>query len=536
MKLRLLSLALLGAGLLAQAQQGYKDGVEYYRADQPEEAQIILERTLSEPTTDKAVANYYLGQIQLLGGNVAEAKKLFDAGVAANPENGYNYVGLGAIALTNGDKQTAAQQFKQAKSLAKKDADLLTEIARAYFKADPVAYAKEIEKAVADAKKANKKCPAIYILEADMVAGEDVSKAAGLYEMAQLYDETSSYPEAFVKYARTYFRVNPKFAIEKINELLAKTPNSALAQRELAEKYYENNQLTMAAEQYGKYIQNPNHFAKDKQRYVGLLYFGKKYQESLDLANVLLSEDPENIYMQRMNLLNLAALERYADGVKAAQKFFANPKGGFVANDYKTYGEVLQGIGQDSLAVFQYEKSIELAPDKAATYKDLSAAYSAANQYTKAAEAYQKFIDAGDYNTNDLFMLARRYQNAAMADTIAETRAPLVAKGLETIDKVIERVPDNARILQTKAILVFVRDNQEDTQDVFNAFKAVVDLLDKNPENATTQQSMYTQSFNRLGNWCLKSGDIEGAKLYFGRMLEMNPDNEALRDYLKTLK
>ncbi|MDE7142337.1 MAG: hypothetical protein K2O33_05545, partial [Muribaculaceae bacterium] len=89
MKSKILLSLLLGSALGLSA-QGFKDGVEYYRADQPEEATIILEKTINDPSTDKAVANYYLGQIKLQAGNVAEAQKNFDAGIAANPENGYN--------------------------------------------------------------------------------------------------------------------------------------------------------------------------------------------------------------------------------------------------------------------------------------------------------------------------------------------------------------------------------------------------------------------------------------------------------------
>ena len=131
MKFKLLSIAFLGAALGLQAQQGYYDGVEYYRADQPEEASIILNKNLNSISgSEKAEAYYYLGQIQLQAGNVAEAKKDFEAGLAADANNGYNYVGLGAIELLNNNKSGAESQFKQAKSRAKKDADLITEMAR----------------------------------------------------------------------------------------------------------------------------------------------------------------------------------------------------------------------------------------------------------------------------------------------------------------------------------------------------------------------------------------------------------------------
>ncbi|MDE6528448.1 MAG: hypothetical protein K2L78_05325, partial [Muribaculaceae bacterium] len=306
MKSKFLISLFLGSALGLSA-QGFKDGVEYYRADQPEEAAIILTNTLNQAGTDQSTAYYYLGQIALQNGDKAAAKANFDKGVAANPDNGYNYVGLGALALAEGNASAAAGYFKDAKGKAKKDADILTEIARAYFVADPVKYNKELEKALADAKKAVKNAPAPFILEGDRLAKTNVGDAAGMYEMAAQFDTKLEHPEAYVKYARTYFPVNPQYAIDKLKALLQAQPNSALAQRELAEKYYEDNQLTRAAEQYEKYIQNPNHFKKDKQRLVGLLFFAKRYPESYALASELLGEDPSNFYMQRLQFYNKKA-------------------------------------------------------------------------------------------------------------------------------------------------------------------------------------------------------------------------------------
>ena len=111
MRLKLFTLALMGAAFGVQAQQGFYDGVEYYRADQPEEAQIILSSTLNQPSTDKAVAYYYLGQIKLQDNDIAGARKDFEAGLAANASNGYNYVGMGAIELKQGNKAEAEKHF-----------------------------------------------------------------------------------------------------------------------------------------------------------------------------------------------------------------------------------------------------------------------------------------------------------------------------------------------------------------------------------------------------------------------------------------
>ena len=59
MKAKLISALLLCAAIGASA-QGYKDGVEYYKAGQYDNAITILERNISDASTNKAMAYYYL--------------------------------------------------------------------------------------------------------------------------------------------------------------------------------------------------------------------------------------------------------------------------------------------------------------------------------------------------------------------------------------------------------------------------------------------------------------------------------------------
>ena len=345
--------------------QGYKDGVEYYKVNQFEKAKILLNRNLNNADTDKAQAYYYLGQVALAEGNVAEAKACFDKGIAANPEDGYNYVGLGAIALKNKDVKGAENFFKTAKSKVKKDAVLLVEIARAYVAADPVAYAKQIADNIKAAKKVNKRHPAPFILEGDMLAAEKKwGDAAGYYEMAESFDPNCT--EAYVKYANTYFNVDPRVAISKLESLVAANPNSALAQRELAEKLYENDEWTRAAQVYGEYIKNPNSFKEDEERYAVLLYFGEKYQQSYDLAQKILSENPNAFLMKRIVFLNKAAMKQYEEAYALAGNFFGStdPKNKYSSNDYTTYAEVLLNVGKNEEHYAALIKAYEINPEK----------------------------------------------------------------------------------------------------------------------------------------------------------------------------
>lgn len=544
MKFKLLFSLLLGSALTVAA-EGYVDGVEYFRADQPEEAEIILTNTLSQPQTDQATAYYYLGQIALQKGDAAKAKQMFDKGLAANPENGYNYVGLGALALRSGDAKAAENYFKDAKKYAKKDYDVLTEIPRAYFQANPVTYAKEIDKWLADIKKQSKNtAPAPFILEGDRLAGVNVGDAAGMYEMAATFDHESkdakdAHPEAYVKYARVIFKVNERAAIDKLRELLGYQPESALVQRELAEKLYDANQLTNAAKQYEAYIQNPNSFQKDKQRLVGLLYFAQRYPESYDLASQILTQDPGNFYMERMQFYNKKAMGDTIAAVAAADKLIANPKAQLNAQDYTQYGELLTDMGRDSLAVVMYENAVRTEPEKTALLKDLSQAYNHALRFQDAADTMQKYIDlqGDDVDPNDLLALALRWNALASAQQKMEdpTWKASSEKALAAITRVREMTPNHPLVLNHYARILLVNNNSEINDAVAQADLATLAALDSDPENLENRKALYVQVLGRLGNYYVTSHNMDEARKMFQRFYDIQP-SEDLKAYLETLQ
>ncbi len=537
MKSKFLLSLLLGSALGLSA-QGFKDGVEYYRADQPEEALIILTNTLNQAGTEQATSYYYLGQIAMQKGDKATAKANFEKGLAADSNNGYNYIGMGALALADGNLGQAKDYFKDAKGKAKKDPDVLTEIARAYFIADPVKYATEIDKALLDAKKAKKNAAAPFILEGDRLAPTNVGDAAGMYEMAAQFDTANEHPEAYVKYARTYFRVNPQYAIQKLKDLLAQQPNSALAQRELAEKYYDNNQLTLAAQQYEQYIQNPNHFNKDKQRLVGLLFFAQRYPESYALAGEILKEEPANFYMQRMQFYNKKAMGEKEAAKAAAETLMSNPKADLNSQDYTQYGELLQDMGDDSTAVLMYEKAVGASPEKVSLLKDLSSAYNQAHMFDKAAEAMERYMAAsGDDNLNDQLQLALRWNAVAASKMDTDSVASQAAsqKAIAAIEKVKAEINDNPIVLNNYARILMTANRNVYDQAVYDADMATLACLDSDPSNLEKRKSMYTQVLGRLGNYEISTlKDTDKARATFTRFYEISPSEE-LKAYIETL-
>lgn len=538
MKIKLLLSLLVAGALSVSAQQGYKDGVEYFKAGQYENAKTLLERNLNDASTDKAVAYYYLGAIAVHDKDLTAAKSDFEKGLAADPNNAFNKVGLGELALMGGDAKAASNYFDEARKINKKNAKVMVAIARAYFNTDPVKYAKEIDKNLEQAYKANKQEPDIFVLRGDMKAAEkEWGDAAGNYENAILYSK--GLPEAYVKYANAYFNVNPEYAIAKLQELLKESPNSALGQRELAEKYYQNDQWAKAASAYGDYINNPNHFTEDEVRYSVLLYYGQHYDESLAIANKLLASDPNNFQLQRIAFLDKAAMKDYTAAKQLAQRFFAlnDPKNKYTSNDYSTYAQVLEELGEDSLAVFEYEKALEVNPEKSDLYKALSSAYSGMKNYDKALEVFKNFIDRGDYVTNDLVILANRYQNvAATSENGSEKKQNAINNAIATIDQVIERVPDHYVPVRNKARMFLVKNDNQPSKEMADIYMQVVSMLDKDPENKTKNKDVYNEAYSQIASYYISERDVPMAKEYYEKVYELDPTNQALRDYIDKMK
>ena len=481
----LLSLFVAGTLAVGAQTQGYKDGIEYYKAGQHDNARTILERTINDPATDRSLANYYLGQVALVQGDKAQARTYFDAGLAADAECPFNYVGLGALALQEGNDEAAKEQFKQAQKFGKKNAEVSVSIARAYYNADPVKYDRDITKALEKARKDSKNAdPSIYVLEGDMLAAaENFGDAAARYEMAITYDPNN--PEGYVKFANAYFNVNKDFGINKLQECLNAHPESAMAQRELAEKLFLADRWKAASELYGKYIQNPNHFPEDKARYAVLLYWGEDYPASLAIADEILASDPSNFLMQRVRFLDQTAMGQFQAAVENAEKFFAsNPEANFTIKDYTTYADALSGIGQDSLAVVQYELAASKYPENGDLLKNLSTVYSRNRQYDKSAEAYDAYLKLQENpSLTDLYGMSGRYLNAAVyADSIRAKE--LAGRGIEYVNQVIDRAADVSPMMYQRLARLYVAANgKRPDADAIAAYDKMLQLLDQNPDN-----------------------------------------------------
>lgn len=539
--------AIVAAAIGSAWASDYTDGIEYFKADQPDNARTILERTINDPSTNKSEAYYYLGEIAFQNKDYTKAAEYYAKGLEADPENAYNLVGQGKLQLTT-DKKAAEKLFKEALKKNKKDAGVNLAIAKAYYETAVPGY----EKYLANARKADKTFPDIYLFEGDILANQGRNgDACGYYEMAINFDPNCV--EAYVKYSHMYFDINPEMAIGKLEELLQKAPESALAQRELAEAYYKNQQYAKAAAAYETYVANPNHFEEDRARLATLLFYSKRFDESYNLAKSILAKEPDNFVLNRVILYNLFELSRYSEAKAVAEKFFSLPENvrhTFLSRDYECYGDLLLELDEPNEAVTSFLKAFELDSTNISLLKKISAAYEAAEEFPLSIKFYSQYMDHASDNLRvmDYFRFGQTCYRVGMADTIGGQAYLMKADTL--FAKVIEQAPDNYLGYMWRARAAAGRDPETTLGTAKPYYEQTIEVLNQDSTNLSKSRvAAYIESYRYLGYYNFLKAYSEEAvqfpakakeykdntRLYWNKMLEFDPNNKDIEEALKTL-
>lgn len=529
-KILLSGLLLCAASVFAQT---HTQGVEYYKADQFNNALELLNRNLNNPGTDKALSYYYLGQIALRSGNEAQAQKYFNDGIAANPENPYNYVGVGLLSLKKGDLKGAEKSFKEAESRAKKDYSLRIEIARAYYMVDPVGYKDKYEKIVETALKKDMQNPDIYIFEGDVLRAnayqtgdaKTYGQAASKYDMATSYDPTSAV--AYVKYADMYkYANNPSYAITKLRELLKNNPESALGQRELAMAYYDTQKYKEAADEYGVYVNNPNHFKSDEDQYALILFGNQEFKKGYDYASKLLAENPDNFTAQRFQFMNAAQIDDMTDQLPALadalySKHKANSANKFASIDYTLIADVYNKAKRNDEAVEVLQEGISVFPQNGNFNNQLAGIYIDKEDYASAANAYKDYV--GKVASPGYNEYAQQALYAYFAGLTNNNDANYYKLAKESAQKAAEANPSMYKPYKILGDVAIASVSKEEAKSAaLNDYLRAAELLAANPDPRFNSDAKTI--YNYLGYYYLENKNNAKAKEYFQKSLAIDPN------------
>ena len=414
------SFIFLGNTLFAQSVDDGKKFIDYERFTS---AQNVLSKLVAANPND-IEAVYWLGQTYIKNGDnpdTAAAKALYQKTLQANPNTPLLMVGMGEIALMEGQKEDARNKFEAAMSIPKKRD--LPEIQEAVGRAnvdtkggDPV-YAIGLLNQAADRDKKN---PEVQILLGDayrkMIDGANATTA---YTNALSLDSKSARADFMIGriYETQGYGQEPIY-MKYYNAAIAADPNFAPVYYWLYNYYYKRD-VNKSREYLNKYIAVADPDSKNCYAEASLLYVSKLYQQAIAKSDECISTGGTKVYP---NVYGLKAYsyDKLGDSLNAKKyfdEFFAKVNPDKIGpNDYATYGKVLlkipakdsiEQMHNDSLAEVYIDKAIALdtVPANKLDYvKSTAESLIASKKYADAGKWYAKILTLKpDYGKADLY-------------------------------------------------------------------------------------------------------------------------------------
>jgi len=531
-------------------------GIEYYRAELYGAAKIFFLAQTNQTPADQAENYYYLGETYYKLNQEDSASYYYQKSINTLPDYPFGYIGSGKLALKKGDTKAADDQLKKANSLAKKDPSVQTAIAEVYTNVGDYTNA---QLALEKARKINSKYSGIYLVEGDMLMKQDkVGDACARYDNAILFNNTDKV--SYLKLAQVYKEINPASALQYLDKLVALDPDYIPAYAIYGDIYREQGRYKDALDAYEKFIAIPGVPMLQQERYAQLLYFSGQYPKALEQFQYILSKDPTNLVIKRLQAYNNYRLENYDEGYKQLTEFLKEmPKDRHIYQDYLTLGQlaVKEKLPKEALDAFQI--AIGMDSTKADIYKQAAVAASNAGLYPESISYYEKYIsldptvDASDYFPygQACYYAALYYIDPANENSVTDPDAVAayeaafknyVQKGDNAFIEVVKRKPDlyygylwraNVNSLLDKYDIDKTGKMKGYAKPLFE--DALTVMLKNNADGARNKDII--AAYRYLANYALAvDNNTEAVIDYNKKILDIDPNDDAARKTLTALK
>lgn len=544
-----LGLVMMGTASFAQSLADAKKAID---AEQYQKATSMLKTLISSNAKDGN--NYfYLGNTYLLTDEIDSARAVYTNGIAASPKFALNYVGLGNADLLSKNPTSAKTNFDKAVEMGAKNYETYLYIGRAYLSQETPDYAAALPNLQkADELDSKDKDAETFLALGDFYAMQITKNSEAYPQYLRTLDINPNSTRAIVQIGRM-FKMAFSFpdAENKVKEALAIDANYGPAYRELAEIQMRwadadpKNGEAKRAEALAnmkKYLDLTDKSFDSRLRYAQFLVYANDYATLAQEVANLQAPDPNNpktFIVKRMQGFSAIENKDYAKGIQYMNELFARTQDAsrIVGLDYLYLGKAYAGTGNDSLAVINITKAVELDTTKVEELAEIAKKYYTAKNYAKAADIFDKVISLNSKNPsmamNAFYLGVARYVQSAGTDKA------LLLQSDAAFTKVIELAPEydpaflyRARV--NKAIDVI--DNPEVQKGLSVPFyEKYIELVTvTNPEKAAANTKNLVDTYNYLG-FIISGTDKQKAIEYFNKSLALDPQNAYALDNLKSL-
>lgn len=533
------------------AAQTLADGQKFSRNEEFEKAEQVYASLIAKKP--KVGDNYYWAALNFLAkGDSLNALNMFNQGLAIAPTFPLNLVGKGHMELRKHNVQGAEAFFAQASMAKKKVRPLVNkEIARAYLLVE-YGSAEQLKgygaRAIDYLKISNNDFEAKILLGDAMIINNPTNSSDAIQQyIVAGYDATTD-PRPLMRQAKVYARANAgTLAISKLDEALALDVNYAPAYRQKAEVFSMLKERDSAVFYYEEYLRRNDNITARKF-YVQNLYLGGDLDRCIiEGKNLLAKKSIPSIYGTIAYAIasKEKAKRRLADSAlidSGLNYFFKNYEELYVKplnrslipseNFFKAVLTYRYGLtttdttARKMRTVESYNLMtmalIDTSKAGANTYQMAQKMYFDGKNYEQAYGILElkRKKQAGKLNSVDLF-----YAGRCLANIKRQREALNIFNELITQDT--NYLSGYYLIATTWASL----DPVDSTGNVTKAFERWMGKLDSTQlvkfkadrENAYRNMAYYAQ----------KKKDYERASYYYGKVLELVPDDQVTIDVKK---
>lgn len=557
-----LALSFALSGLHAQNIEEAKQAID---AEQYAKAKGILEQ-LVEKTSKRGGENYFwLGRVHIVNENLDSAKIVFEQGIAADPKNQLNLVGLGILDLYTGNNAAAETKFAEAtRNLRRRDYQELYQIGRAYIDAPQPDYARAI-KYLEEAKVKAPKDALIPLALGDAHFEDNKSLAYRAYREATTLDANLVRPKVQLAVISRGSHAWEE-AITDLKRVAEEHPDYAPTYRELAETYNSwsnrattkevyNERNKIALDYYKQYMDKTDYSLDNRIRYADFLVYTDAYEELQEQAAQL--AQVEDVNPKVLRYLGYAAYEneQYAESRDALKRLFDRIEADrIISRDYLHLGlanlKVAGASGGDSPeasaivneGVENLVKAVAMDSTIADRLQEYGMDFFDNKQYDYAARVFEVAANTEssmNYVTdNYYFGLAAYYANVTAINEGGEKNVDLLKKADGAFARVIERAPEILEPYSFRAEVNRLLDDEAQSQGLALPFYEKYFAAAEAKGGADLDKARVTLGnyFNGLAFAAVNNEEYEKARNLLAQTLKYDPENAWAKETIVLLQ
>jgi len=519
-------LTLISFGALAQSTEDGKRLIE--RERNASAAQTLHQVIQREPSN--AEAWYWLAYAYAQQNKASQGLDTLNKAQASLQNDNLFKVALGHLLMANGKKEQAQPLFNAAiLNTKEKNAVILSAVARAQIdnKNGDIPYAIGLlQKAI----KRDKRNAGLELLIGNAYRKmNNGSEAFQAYQRA--LQKNKNYAPAFYQLGLIFVtQKNVDMYLDYFDKALAADSEFAPALYQLYHHYFFAD-ASKAMDYFNQYKAKSDPSIEHDYAYTDLLYLNKQYDAAIQNAQQLLKRDDKEPRLYKMLAYSYQAKADSALALDYMRQYFSTEAdSNFVMKDYETIADLyLAADGKGDSALVFLEKAVEKEQDSTVRYayfKKLADIAANLQNFNAQAQWMAKYYTNNPKATNvDLFNWGLAHYRAGdykAADTV--------------FAKYVEGHPDQGFGYIWQARSKAAMDKEMTEGAAIPYYQKLVEVIGDKKDDETNKKWL-VEAYGYLAAYETNTQqDFAEAVDYFGKLLEVDPENQDAKKYMAMLQ